>query len=394
MFPLPLGERGRGEGERVRVRGNAGRMERWQHILKKSLIRGQQISEEFDLDREKIEKVIAEYPARINPYFRGLIKEKEDPLYQQVMPDEEELCDDVGMDDPLNEEGDSPVPSVVHRYEDRVLLMVTHQCPIFCRFCTRKRFIGKAPVSREMVRRGIDYIRTHKEIKDVILSGGDPLILKDKELEEILKALREIPHLDIIRIGTRVPSALPQRITKRLCTMLRKYHPLYININFIHPREITAEAATACNKLADAGIPLGSQTVLLKGINDDPRTIKELMQKLLAIRVKPYYLYQADLTRGTEHMRTSVECGLDIISSLQGRVSGMAIPKFVIDLPGGGGKMPILPPGYVIEMNEREIIIKNHEDKIYTYPQPEEGKVFSGHSEACDSRPRNLISKG
>ena len=357
-------------------------MEQWQHILQKSLIKAGQLSEELNLNREDIEKVIEEYPARINPYFRGLIKEKGDPIYRQVVPDEQELLDYVGIDDPLNEEGDSPVPSIVHRYEDRALLMVTHQCPVFCRFCTRKRFVGKMPISREMVRRGIEYIRAHEEIKDVILSGGDPLILKDKELEEILKGLREIPHLDIIRIGTRVPCALPQRITHKLCRMLKKYHPLYININFIHPREITDEAAIACGRLADVGIPLGSQTVLLKGINDDLETIKELMQRLLAIRVKPYYLYQADLTRGTEHMRTSVECGLEIMKGLQGRISGMAIPKFVIDLPGGGGKIPMLPPDFVIEMNDREVIIKNYEDKVYSYPQPEEDKVFSGHKGA------------
>lgn len=354
-------------------------MEQWQHILKKSLIKGDQVSAEFDLEQEKIDKVIEQYPVRINPYFRTLIQEKGAPIYRQVVPDGQELLDDVGIDDPLNEEGDSPVPSVVHRYEDRALLMVTHQCPVYCRFCTRKRFVGKAPIPREIVRQGIEYIRAHQEIRDVILSGGDPLILKDRELEEILKSLRAIPHLDIIRIGTRVPGALPQRITQRLCRMLRRYHPLYININFIHPREITEEAAAACSRLADAGIPLGSQTVLLKGINDDPETIKELMQRLLAIRVKPYYLYQADLTRGTEHLRTSVECGLDIIRELQGRISGMAIPKFVIDLPGGGGKVPLLPPDFVIGMNEREVIVKNYEDKIYRYPQAEEDRVFSGH---------------
>ncbi len=350
-------------------------MDHWQHILKKSLIKAHQISTAFDLESGKIDRVIAEYPVRINPYFMALIQEKDDPIYRQVVPDEHEIYDYVGVDDPLNEEGDSPVPSIVHRYEDRALLMVTHQCPIYCRFCTRKRFVGKRPITREMVRRGIDYIRGHEEVRDVILSGGDPLILKDKELEEILKGLRDIPHLDIIRIGTRVPGALPQRITKELCRMLKGYHPLYININFIHPREITEEVAIACNRLADAGIPLGSQTVLLKGINDDLETIKELMQRLLAIRVKPYYLYQADLTRGTEHMRTPVECGLDILRGLQGHISGIAIPKLVIDLPGGGGKMPLLPSGTVIEMNETEVIVKNYENKIYRYPQVNAEKV-------------------
>ncbi len=350
-------------------------MERWQHILKKSLVRPQQFQDEFGLDAEILARVMSEFPARINPFFLSLIQGKDDPIYRQVVPDEQEISDYVGMYDPLNEEGDSPVLSVVHRYQDRALLMVTHQCPVYCRFCTRKRFVGKEPISREMVRKGIEYIREHDEIKDVILSGGDPLILKDRELEEILKALKEIPHLEIIRIGTRVPGALPQRITKKLCGMLKKYHPLYININFIHPREITKEVADACGRLADSGIPLGSQTVLLKGINDDPETIKELMQKLLTIRVKPYYLYQADLTRGTEHLRTPVECGLNIIRSLQGRISGMAIPRFVIDMPGGGGKVPLLPPDFIIEINDREVIARNYNDNICSYPQPDAENV-------------------
>lgn len=350
-------------------------LERWQHILKKGLIRAPQISEEFGLDAEILARIMDEYPARINSYFLSLIKGKDDPLYRQVVPDEQEIHDDAGLDDPLNEEGDSPVFSVVHRYVDRALLMVTHQCPVYCRFCTRKRFVGKEPVSREMVRKGIAYIREHDEIKDVILSGGDPLLLKDREIEEILRSLKEIPHVEIIRIGTRVPGALPQRITKRLCNMLKKYHPLYININFIHPAEITKEASVACGRLADAGIPLGSQTVLLKGINDNAETIKELMQKLLAIRVKPYYLYQADLTRGTDHLRTPVECGLNIMKALQGRISGMAIPRFVIDLPGGGGKIPLLPSDFVVEINDREVIARNYDDKVYSYPQPEADKV-------------------
>ena len=346
-------------------------MQKWQHLLKKSLVRADQISRAFDLDKEEISRVMKEYAARINPYFLDLIREKGDPIYRQVVPDPAELEDSTGMRDPLNEEGDSPVPSVVHRYPDRVLLMVTHQCPIYCRFCTRKRFVGRVPISREMVRQGILYIKEHPEVRDVIISGGDPLMLKDRELEEILKEIRAIPHVEIIRIGTRVPGALPQRITKKLCRMLKKYHPLYININFIHPAEITEEVARACNMLADSGIPLGSQTVLLRGINDDPEVIKELVQKLLTIRVKPYYLYQADLTRGTEHFRTSVECGIEIMRQLQGRVSGMAIPRYVIDLPGGGGKIPLLPPDWIVEWNEREIIIKNYEGIIHRYVEPE-----------------------
>jgi lysine 2,3-aminomutase len=290
-------------------------------------------------------------------------------MYQQVVTDIREIEEDFGVDDPLNEEGDSPVPSVVHRYPDRALLMVTHQCPIYCRFCTRKRFVGKVPIPREAVRLGIEYIRNHPEIRDVILSGGDPLMLKDRELEEVLKGLRSIPHLEIVRIGSRVPGTLPQRITKKLCRMLKKYHPLFMNIHFIHPREITPEVAVACGRLADAGIPLGSQTVLLKGINDDPEIMKELMVKLLSIRVKPYYIYQADLVRGAEHFRTPVEKGLEIIRAIQGHTSGMAVPHYVIDAPGGGGKIPVLPSDFVLEMNSKEVILQNYDNNIYRYPQ-------------------------
>jgi lysine 2,3-aminomutase len=240
--------------------------------------------------------------------------------------------------------------------------------------------VGKVPIPRAAVRLGIEYIRNHPEIRDVILSGGDPLMLKDRELEEILKALRTIPHLEIVRIGTRVPGTLPQRITRRLCNMLKKYHPLYMNIHFIHPREVTPEVAAACGKLADAGIPLGSQTVLLKGINDDPEVLKELFQKLLAIRVKPYYLYQADIVRGADHFRTPVEAGLEIIRAVQGHTSGMAVPHYVIDAPGGGGKIPILPNDIVLEMNEKEVILQNYDHKVYKYPQaaPDESSCSAG----------------
>ncbi|MBI4715262.1 MAG: KamA family radical SAM protein [Nitrospirae bacterium] len=345
-------------------------MEKWQQLLKKSTIRPDDLARRFDLNPDEVRKVADEYPIRINPHFLSLIQEKGDPLYQQVVPDLSEVENDFGVDDPLNEEGDSPVPSVVHRYPDRALLMVTHQCPIYCRFCTRKRFVGKVPIPREAVRLGIEYIRNHPEIRDVILSGGDPLMLKDRELEEILKGLRAIPHLEVIRIGTRVPGTLPQRITRNLCRILKKYHPLYMNIHFIHPREITPEVATACGRLADAGIPLGSQTVLLKGINDDPEVMKELMQKLLSIRVKPYYLYQADLALGTEHFRTPVEKGMEIIRALQGHTSGMAVPHYVIDAPGGGGKIPVLPPDYLLAMDGRTVILQNYAQKTYRYPQP------------------------
>jgi lysine 2,3-aminomutase len=247
--------------------------------------------------------------------------------------------------------------------------MINNQCPIVCRFCTRKRKIGfPGIVTRETLRQGIEYIRNHPEIRDVIMSGGDPLLVPDKELDRILGELRSIPHLEIIRIGTRVPGTLPARITENLCSILKKYHPLYFNMHFNHPSELTPEVEKACAMLADIGIPLGSQTVLLKGVNDDSATMKELMQKLLKNRVKPYYIYQADMTEGTDHLRTSVQKGLDIIKDLMGHTSGMAVPYFVIDAPGGGGKVRLMPNS-VIEHTDEEVIITNYEGKVFRYSQ-------------------------
>lgn len=352
-------------------------MERWQKQLSDSVVKLEDLpfvsgSEEH---LEKLRKVAEIFPIRINSYFLNQIKEAGDPLWKQVVPTAEELDDFLSTeraleDDPLHEEEDMPVPELVHRYPDRVLLMLNNHCPIICRFCTRKRKIGyPGIVTRETLRQGIEYIARHPEIRDVIMSGGDPLLVPDKELERILGALREIPHLEIIRIGTRVPGTLPDRITPALCDMLKKYHPLYANLHFNHPAEITPEVETACNRLADAGIPLGSQTVLLKGVNDDVEIMKELVHKLLRIRVKPYYLYQADMTLGTDHFRTKIETGLEIIRGLQGHTSGMGVPYFVIDTPGGGGKVRLLPDT-VVEYNDREIVVKNFEGKTFRYPQP------------------------
>ena len=356
-------------------------MENWQKLLSQSAVKVEDLpfipgSEEY---REKLRKVAELYPIRINSYFLGQIKSSDDPLWKQVVPTLEELDDfldhehdheDELVADPLREEDDMPVPELVHRYPDRALLMVNNQCPIICRFCTRKRKIGfPGIVTRETLRQGIEYIREHKEIRDVILSGGDPLLVPDKELERILSELRSIPHLEIIRIGSRVPGTLPQRITENLCSILKKYHPLYFNLHFNHPAELTPEVQKACIMLADAGIPLGSQTVLLKGVNDNSETMKELFHKLLQVRIKPYYLFQADMTLGTDHFRTDVQKGLDIIKDLQGFTSGMAVPYFVIDTPGGGGKVRLLPDT-VIKHDGKEVIIKNFEGKIYRYPQP------------------------
>ena len=349
-------------------------MELWQKQLSQSAVKVKDLPfiPESDEYRKKLEEVGENYPIRINSYFLEQIKSPNDPLWKQVVPTLEELDDFVQEDlisDPLNEEGDMPVPELVHRYPDRVLLMINNQCPIVCRFCTRKRKIGfPGIVTRETLRQGIEYIRNHPEIRDVIMSGGDPLLVPDKELDRILGELRSIPHLEIIRIGTRVPGTLPARITENLCLILKKYHPLYFNMHFNHPSELTPEVEKACAMLADIGIPLGCQTVLLKGVNDDSATMKELMQKLLKNRIKPYYIYQADMTEGTDHLRTSVQKGLDIMKDLMGHTSGMAVPYYVIDAPGGGGKVRLLPNS-VIEHTEDEVVITNYEGKVFRYSQ-------------------------
>lgn len=345
-------------------------MEAWIKDLQNGIKKGEQLEELFDVDAAQINRVSKEYPLRITPHYLKLIKKKGDPIWLQVVPDAKELEDEDGIDDPLHEEIDSPVPGLTHRYPDRVLLLVTSVCPVYCRFCTRKRLVGRSSeISEKTIRQGIDYIRNTPRVRDVLLSGGDPLMLSDEKLEWIISQLRAIPHVEVIRIGTRVPVFLPSRITDKLCNMLKKYHPFYMNIHFNHPDEITPEVAEACNRLADAGIPLGSQTVLLRGVNDNPEVMKRLMQKLLTIRVKPYYIYQADLTKGTAHFRTDVEVGLEIIRALRGHTTGFAVPHYVIDAPGGGGKIAILPES-IVEMNEKEVVLRNFEGRIFRYPRP------------------------
>lgn len=319
-------------------------------------------------DLNEIERVMRVYPMKVNPYYSSLIKSKNDPIWKQCIPDIKELEDGFNMDDPLMEERDTKVPGLVHRYPDRVLLLISSKCPTYCRFCTRKRKIGKMKqIPMEQIMNGINYIKEHKKVRDVILSGGDPFLRTDSELEHILRELRTIPHLEIIRIGTRVPCTLPSRITKKLCEMLKKYHPIYVNVHFNHPSEITPQSKRACELLSDAGIPLGSQTVLLKGVNDSPEVMKELMQKLLQIRVRPYYLYLCDLVKGTEHFRTSVETAFKIIKEIQGFTSGLCVPHLVIDSPGGGGKIPILPR-YIKQITPEKIVLVNYEGKEYEYP--------------------------
>ena len=312
---------------------------------------------------------------RVNPYYFSLCKFKGDPIWKQSIPDINELIDEEGLEDPLCEERDSPCPGLTHRYPDRVLLLISAECAMYCRFCTRKRKVGteKLKISMNQIFKGIEYIANHPEVRDVVLSGGDPLLLSNQKLDYILWHLRKIPHLEIIRSGTRTPCTFPQRITPELCAILKKYHPLFINTHFNHPAEITTEARKACAMLADAGLPLGNQSVLLKGVNDDPAIFKELNQKLLTMRVKPYYIFQADYVQGSNHFRTPIETGLKVIEALRGHTSGLAVPHYVIDVPGGGGKIAVIP-NPIIELTKEHILLKNYQGQIFEYkfPVPEQ----------------------
>lgn len=311
--------------------------------------------------------VSCRYPVRLSDYYAGLIKNEGDAIWKQCMPDLRELEDHLQCPDPLAEKALSPVPKLIHRYPDRVVLLVSDRCPVYCRFCMRKRLVGSgdAPMGDDEFGNAVDYITEHPEIHDVILSGGDPLMLDDTSLLKILEKLRAIPHLAIIRIGTRTPVTLPGRITPDLCRILKTFHPLYINTHFNHPDEITPESTGACALLADSGIPLGNQTVLLRGINDSVGVMRDLMTGLLGIRVKPYYLHQMDLVQGTAHFRTSVRKGLEILQGLRGHISGLAIPHYVIDLPGGKGKVAILPDDFEIRGNTLHLRTYTGEKVVY-----------------------------
>jgi lysine 2,3-aminomutase len=322
----------------------------------------------MDIEEEDIRDVISKYPLFINPYYFSLIKSRNDAIYRQAIPDMREITEKDGFVDPLNDEELSPVPGLTHKYPDRVLFLVSSRCAMYCRFCNRKRKVGTpSMVTPETIREGISYIRKTKAVRDVLLSGGDPLLLSDRDLHNILDQVRSIPHVEIIRIGTRVPCTLPQRVTPKLADMLKGFHPLFINTHFNHPAEITPEAASACNLLANAGISMGCQTVLLKGINNNPGIMMELFRRLLTIRVRPYYLFQADLAKGTSHFWTPLKHGIDIMAELQGHVSGLCIPRFVIDLPDGGGKVPVTPE-YIQSFDGDELLIKNYLGKEYRYP--------------------------
>lgn len=340
----------------------------WRELLSQSLATPVELAAVLGQDSCAIEPVTTHFPARINPYYLSLIRERGDALWRQAVPDAAELEADNGSPDPLCEELQSPVPGLTHRYPDRAILLVAEQCAMFCRFCMRKRKTGGCgTVSPDTIKAGLAYIRNTPTIRDVILSGGDPLMLDDTELEYILEEVRAIPHVEIIRIHSRMPCTLPQRITPELTQMLRRFQPLFVNTHFNHPHELTPEAAKACALLSDAGISLGCQTVLLKGVNDNPAVMQKLMTGLLRLRVRPYYLHHPDAVSGTAHFRPGVERGLEIMQSLRGHISGMAVPQYMLDLPLGGGKVPVLPE-YICGREEGYLILKNYQGEIYRYP--------------------------
>lgn len=317
----------------------------------------------------------------ITPYFVSLIDpdNPEDPVRKQIIPTADEITPFTGeMGDSLAEDAHSPVPGLVHRYPDRVLMLVTTQCASYCRYCTRSRIVGdpSQTFSSKDFEAQLDYLRRTPQVRDVLLSGGDPLTLAPKILERLLTALREIPHIEVVRIGSRVPVFMPQRVTAELTDMLEKFHPLWINIHVNHPNEITAELAEACDKLTRAGIPLGNQSVLLAGVNDDPFIQRRLVHDLVKIRVRPYYLYQCDLVHGAGHFRTPIGKGIEIIEALRGHTSGFAVPTYVVDAPGGGGKIP-LNPNYLVSYSDHKVVLRNYEGYITTYEEPMDYKPIN-----------------
>lgn len=330
----------------------------------------------FSLSADERETVMAlgdRLPVGITPYYASLIDPDDamNPLRRTMIPVGDEFTQEPSeAEDPLNEDGDMPVEGLVHRYPDRVLFLVTSFCATYCRYCTRSRLVGKTGeyhFNNKQFERALQYIEATPEIRDVLISGGDPLTMNDDRLEWLLSRLRAIDHVEFIRIGSKIPVVLPQRITPQFTAMVRKYHPLWMSVHFMHPDEVTPEVAQSCGRLVDAGVPLGSQTVLTKDVNDDPETMKELMQGLLKIRVRPYYIYQCDPIPGSRHFRTPVQTGLRIIEALRGHTTGYAVPHYVIDGPGGGGKIP-LSPNYVVGRDGDELVIRNYEGKVFRYP--------------------------
>lgn len=347
----------------------------WRWQLKNRLTRLDQLQEFMELTPEEIAGCLhagKKLALAITPYFFNLVErdDPDGPIRRQVVPRDGEITvSPEEMLDPVGEEKTMPVEGLVHRYPDRVLLLVTDRCAAYCRYCTRSRLVSNAQDYNfhPNIEAALRYIETHPQIRDVLLSGGDPLLLSDNRLDQLLTRLRAIPHLQFIRIGSRIPVFLPQRITPELCEILRRNGPVWMSIHVNHPSEVTLELAEAAERLSFAGVPLGNQSVLLRGVNDDVPTMRELVQRLLQIRVRPYYLYQCDLITGSRHLRTDVSKGIEIIRGLRGHTSGYAIPQFVIDAPGGGGKIP-LNPDYVVEVTDERIVLRNFEGKTFTYP--------------------------
>ena len=342
-------------------------------------------------EEEGVAKCLTRLRMAITPYYASLIDPDDPncPVRKQAVPVVQELhLGHADMDDPLHEDVDSPVPHVTHRYPDRVLFLVTSVCSMYCRHCTRRRFAGHTDraISRDEIMEGVRYVQNTPEVRDVLISGGDPLTLTDDALEFIIRELRAIPHVEIIRIGTRTPVVMPQRITSELCTMLRKYHPIWLNTHFNHPNEITPESRRACEMLVDAGIPLGNQSVLLKGVNDCPHIMKKLVHELVKMRVRPYYIYQCDLSMGIEHFRTAVGKGIEIIEKLRGYTSGFAVPTYVIDAPGGGGKIPVAPQ-YLISQTDTQVILRNYEGVITAYAEPHDKISECRECGICKEKP-------
>jgi lysine 2,3-aminomutase len=336
-------------------------------------------------EKTQLKLVTTKYPLSVTPYYLSLINvyDPDDPVKKQAIPCLEEITlGGLGFEDPLGERRDSVVPGLVHRYPDRALMVLTDICPMFCRHCTRKRewHNGGWVRTPAEIKAMLDYIRRHRNLRDVILSGGDPLTLSTRRLEDVISKLRQIDHVEIIRIGTRFPVVLPHRIDNELCDMLSKYGPIWLNTQFNHPNEITSESAAACDRLLRAGIPVNNQSVLLRGVNDDVQTQMKLCNGLLKIKVRPYYLFQCDEVQGTEHLRTSVETGTKIIDGMRGRTSGLAIPTFVIDLPDGGGKVP-LQPNYVLTQTKEELVLRNYQGRFVWYRNPKGKSILEPSSE-------------
>ncbi|MFH2103802.1 MAG: lysine 2,3-aminomutase [Chloroflexota bacterium] len=348
----------------------------WRWQLSHRLNTAEEIEKVFPLTESERKALNATnlFRVEVTPYFISLIDpdDPEDPIRRQIIPTDTEMVPFTAMmEDSLAEDRHSPVPGLVHRYPDRVLMLVTTQCASYCRYCTRSRIVGDpaATFSRQEFEMQIDYLKRTPQVRDVLLSGGDPLVLAPKILEEILSRLREIPHIEILRIGSRVPVFLPMRVTDELCQMLEKYHPFWLNIHVNHSNEISTELADACDKLNRAGVPLGNQSVLLAGVNDNVHIQRKLAQDLVRIRVRPYYLYQCDLVEGAGHFRTPVAKGIEIMEGMRGHTSGFAVPQYIVDAPGGGGKIPVMP-NYMLTMSDHKVVFRNFEGYITTYEEP------------------------